>query len=175
MRIRMVWLAALLLFLSGCTARSVVWETVDDEVPLEAASWLEGAKVLSFAVPADAAEQAQEERPGLAVYEQTDRDYEITSEVLLASDLGSAVRRVSGFDADQLEILKTSRCGREEYLFAWYAGGDEGGRLCRASLMPDGLRWYAVTFRVREGLGTLYDNTAKLVFSSITLSEPGEV
>ena len=167
--------AALLLgSLAGC-AGAETWQTVDDEMPLEAESCLDSAYRIVFTVPDGAAEETFASSDGCTVYTQANGDYEITSQVLLSSSMESAVRRLSGFEPERLSIIETARCGMPEYQFAWYTSGDEGGRLCRADILMDGLYCYALTFSVREGLGTAYDSTIRDVFASLSLESRDEV
>ena len=158
------------LTLVGCAAKQEpVWETVEDGGEVRQASYLGEAYTMMFDVPQDAVLQTFSGEPGKAVYEQADGDYTILSEVLLCADADEAIRRVSGFDADQLSVIETNRFGMPEYQFAWYAGGDEGGRIYRADVLVDDLYCYALTFSVREGLGSFYDTTEKQVFASYSL------
>lgn len=166
--------AVLLIFsvlaLGGCSARQeTVWETVDDTGQTLQASYLDEAYTMQFDVPQDAVVQTFSGAAGKQVYEQTDGDYSIISEVLLCADADEAIRRVSGFEPEQLSVVETNRFGMPEYQFAWYAGSDEGGRLYRADVLVDDLYCYVLTFSVREGLGSTYDTTAKQVFASYSL------
>jgi hypothetical protein len=161
--------AALLLLPLAACAKTETWETVDEEIPLTAGSCLDGAYDIVYTAPPDAVRETFGAQDGCSVCTAAGGDYEITSQVLLASSAESAVRRLSGFAPERLNIIKTSRCGLPEYQFAWYTTGDEGGRLCRTDLLMDGLYGYALTFSEREGLGTAYDSTVKDVFASLSL------
>lgn len=156
--------ALLVLSLAGCAVKAPVWETVDDAVPVSAQ---EAGYTLTFAVPEDAtpSEQCTDAR---MVCEQADGDYEIVSETIPAASLADAVRALSGFDEEKLGIVRTSCGGLPGYQLAWYDGGEEGGRFCRAELVMDGNFCHAVTFSVREGLGNRYDSTAEALFASVT-------
>ena len=146
------------------------WETVDDVLPDTVSVWTEDAYRISFDVPEDAVVSAFSENGAATVYEQADGDYEITAQVLLSSDADGAIRRLSGFDPEQLEVLNTRRCGLPESQFAWYATGEEGGRLCRADILRDGDHCYALTFSVREELAPQYAELAQHVFESFSLN-----
>lgn len=161
--------AAALALLSGCAAQTA-WETVDDVLPDTVPVWTEDAYRISFDVPEDAVVSAFSENGAATVYEQTDGDYEITAQILLSSDADGAIRRLSGFDPEQLEVLDTRRCGLPESQFAWYATGEEGGRLCRADILRDGEHCYALTFSVREELAPQYAELAQHVFESFSLN-----
>ncbi len=153
-------LAALL---CGCRAE-VQWETVDDEV-VAASGPAEEPYIITFGVPDDASlEPLSEEHRNL--YVQEDGAYEILSDVITAPNLDEALRAVSGFGADELEVLETRRFGLPEYRFAWASASDEGNYVSQASLVEDGSYYYALIFSVREEMGSAYEGCAEAVFSS---------
>lgn len=162
-------MGAALFLLSGCAAKAApTWESVDDTMDQTAASWMEQAYTVDFEVPADA---AAEELDGTTrrVYQQKDGDYEIIAQTMLAADLGTVTRAVSGFEPDQLQIMETDLYGMPQYQFAWYASGEEGGTLNRTRVLLEEPYGYVLTFSVREGLGTEYDATAERVMSTMSL------
>jgi len=160
-------LTILTLFLSGCRAEPQ-WETVSDEVPAQPVTAQEPC-VIQFGVPSDAEKQFQTESRDRSVYVQENGDYEIVSDVITAGSLDDAVRQVSGFSPDDLELVQTTRFGLPEVQFAWSSESDEGGYVSRASLVEDGDYYYALIFSVREGLGDKYRDCAQAVFSSFGL------
>lgn len=152
--------------LCGCQAETQ-WETVDDDV-VSVSAEVKEPYVITFGVPNDssAAPLSEENR---SLYVQENGDYEILSDVISAYSLDDAVRQVSGFGADEVNLLKTKRFGLPEYRFAWTASSDEGDYVSRASLVEDGEYYYALVFSVREGMGTAYDDCAEAVFASFGL------
>lgn len=161
-------LMCLVLLLSGCTAAAPVWETVDDVLPAEpVASWLDEAYTIAIAVPDGAELLASTD--GCRLYGTASGDYEVETSVFLASSLNSAVRRLSGYDADHLLIVETTRFSKPEYHFAWYAETEEGGRLSQADLVMDGSNCYAVVCSSLETAGNAYDDDSRQVFSSFGL------
>lgn len=161
----MVFLAAMCVLLSGCS-RAVVWEQVTDTEPAEqVAFWQEEAYALTVAVP-----------PELRMvesnfYETENGAWQVEIQTFLASDLGSAVRRLSGFETDRLTILQTSRFGLPEYRFAWYSQTAEGGRNYRADLVMDKTVCYAVVSSCSETVGNEYEQQIRQVFASVGLSD----
>ena len=162
---------ALALLLGGCAAAEPAWETVDDTVVLDAGSYLDSAYTMLFDVPADAREDALAAAAGRTVYTNAAGDYEIVGQTLLCADADTAVRRLSGFSPEELDVIETTRFGLPEYRFAWYTSGDEGGSLCRADVLLDGTYCYALTFSARESCGNTYDSTAQRVFATLSLFE----
>lgn len=156
----------LLFLLCGCQAE-VQWETVDDEiVPVSAV--LEKPYIITFGVPEDTSKETLSDQ-NRSIYVQENGDFEIISDVIAAASLDEAVRLVSGFGTEEIELLRTERFGLPEYQFAWSSTSDEGGYVSRASLVEDSDYYYALIFSVREGLGTAYDDCATAVFSSFGL------
>ena len=161
-------LAALALLLSGCAAE-YAWETVEDVLP-ETVQASAPAYRLMLGVAEDVLAPVFSDDGMTAVYEQKNGDYEITAQTLPAMDKDCLVRRLSGFSPEQIAVVQTQRFGMPEYQFAWYASGEEGGRLCRADVLCDGTWCYAVTFSVKEDCSAAYDAAAEQGFANLGLN-----
>ena len=152
----------LLMVLAGCSA-APTWETVEDISLPEIVQ--PAAYEIQMALP-DGAELLWETDSG----KQYQLNHmEIESIRYYASDLDAAVEYVSGFAADRLDILETSRFGMPEYRFAWCSQTEEGARLYRADLVMDGSTCYALICSAPEDAGEFHDQ-ARQVFSSFGLS-----
>ena len=161
-----VALMLMMLLLSGCAAP--VWETVDDEIPgVEDASWVDEAYTVQIGMPSGIA--LTEERDGWQLYSTADGDLEVETRTFLASDLDSAVRMVSGFEAEELTILQTTRFDLPEYQFAWVAQTERGSRLYRADVVMNGTECYAVVCSRPEDAGNDHDTEIRQVFASFGL------
>lgn len=161
-------LLLLAVLLCGCSGAEPAWETVDDVLPSEpVSSWQEEAYTITVGVPAEAALLASSN--GWNLYATETGDCEIQTGAFLASSLDSAVRQLSGYDADRLLIIETTRFDLPEYQFAWYTDREEGGYLCQADLVMDGMRCYAVVCSRAEAAGSAYDGAIRQVFSSFGL------
>ena len=156
----------LLLALAGCQAQ-VQWETVDDEAVSVSAPASE-PYVITFGVPEGTSKQ-EISNSHQTLYVQKDGDFEILSDVLVASSLDDAVRQVSGFGADELTLVETDQSGMTKYQFAWASSGDEGGYVSRAAMVEDLGYYYVLVFSTREEVGNAYDDCAEAVFSSFGL------
>lgn len=152
--------------LCACQAE-VQWETVNDEV-IEASGPAEEPYVIIFGIPEDAGLEPLSE-DCRRLYVQDNGDYEILSDVVTAPNLDEALRQVSGFGEDEIDVVETRRFGLPAYRFAWASASDEGNFLSQASLVADGNYYYALIFTVREEAGTAYDACAEAVFSSFGL------
>lgn len=156
------WILPLCLcWLCGCSAQSV-WETVDDELPAAATVY-----EMQVALPEQAVQV--ESSGSAALYEVG--EMEIITSTFAARDLDAAVRMVSGFAADRLTILQTERFDLPEYQFAWYSQTAEGGKLCRADVVMDGMYCYAVVCSAPEGQRD-FAAQCQQVFSTFGLFTP---
>ena len=163
-------LAALCLILTvllgGCGGETAATEFVTDSVPVSAP--VEAGYAVAVTVPQEArgtAPQFDAER----VYRPADGRYEIEVKSLLAESVESAVHQLSGYAAEELGVVKTSRFSMPEYRFAWYAPDGEDGWICRADLLQDGERFYCVICRVRESAEENCGQLAVEVFSTVGL------
>ena len=164
-----VLICLLALVLSGC-GTAPVWEQVTDgELTQPVGLWQEDAYDLTIGVPEELS--LTESQPGLALYETQNGDWSIRTQTFLASDLNTAVKYLSGYEADKLTVLQTTRFDLPEYRFVWYTQTGEGGRVCRGDLVMDGNVCYAVVSSVTETASHGYEEKLQQVFSSFGLSE----
>ena len=163
---RLIGLVMAFLLLSGCSVP--VWETVEDTQPVVAvSSWLQDAYTVQFGVPETV--DLLEQKEGWQLYGTADGSLEIETRTFLVSGPDSAVKAVSGFEAEQLTILQMSRFGLPEYQFAWVSQTEQGSRLYRAELVLDGTKCYAVICSRPEEAGDSHDQAIRQVFSSFGL------
>ena len=165
---RAIPLALCFLFLCGCGGDALPAETVSDTV-VPAWSWTQEAYCITFGVPSDAQELPTGPAENCRRFVGEDGAYEIETRVLLASDERSAIRQLSGFDADDLDVVRLTRFSMPEYRFAWYRPVGDGGMVCRCDLFRDGEKCYAVTVSVREEAGREAHRLATEVFSTVGL------
>ena len=164
---RLGWLLGVVLMLTGCSGP--VWETVNDVVLQEQVPvWQEEAYELQLGVPEEAALLL--ENDVCSLYSTANGELEVETITFLASGLESAVKTVSGFSAEDLTILRTSRFDLPEYQFAWVSQTEQGARLYRADVIMDGMRCYAVVCSSLENAGDYYAFQARQVFSTFGLS-----
>ena len=93
---------ALTVLLCACVSNVPVWETVDDAQVCQGESRLPSTIV--FAVPDGAAVQTFSASGAAQSCSAQDGSYEITATVLTEDDPESAIRALTGFDADRLQI-----------------------------------------------------------------------
>lgn len=162
---RWIVLLGLFLMLCGCQVQPV-WEHVEDLQPAgNTAPWQEMAYDIQVDLPEQAVMVGQHNQETLYLAGDT----EIQTTTFLASDYEAAVEQLSGYKADRLNILRTSRFDMPEYQFAWYSQTEEGGRLYRADLVMDSMTCYAVVCSAPE-MEESFGEQARQVFASFGLS-----
>jgi len=165
---RVVLTIALMMLLSGCSVP--VWETVEDVMPPETVmTWQESSYVIQVGLPEGV--ELVEQSEHAAVYATANGELEVETQKFLTSGLDGAVCTLSGFEAEELTILQTSRFDLPEYQFAWVSQTEQGTRLYRADLVLDGTCCYAVVCSSLESAGDYYAFQARQVFSSFGLSQ----
>ena len=153
-------MAILAASLCGCGAEQTL-ETVSDE-------WM----VPAMAQPREVSVRLPEDLV-LPVLEQEGRrlymgqDYEIMLETMAAGDLRSTIRNLSGYERQQLTVLKTDQGDWDRYEFVWTAAGEQGHRLGRAVILDDGDYHYCMS-ALRDAGESLV--VWQEVFSSFTLA-----
>lgn len=164
---KILWLVAALLVLNGCSVP--VWETVDDsEMAVPAATWQDEVHDIQFGLPDGLV--LQEQTDNWKLYSNPNGDMEIQARRFLASDVDQAIRTISGFDAEQLTVLETSRYDRPMYRFSWLSQSEQGCYLNRACLVFDEMNCYALICSRTEEAGTMHEEMIRSVFSSFGLS-----
>ena len=155
--------AALLLLLSGCGRSS--WETISDPPSAVAvSSWTEPVETIAVQVPDEA--KLLETMGTWCIYATDAGDLEIETRTVLASSLDSAVCALSGFRANDLDILNLQNGDKNDYRFAWVTSSDEGNRVCQARVIQNGTLWHAVVCSVAEEAGNVYKDQIRDVFAT---------
>ena len=124
--------------LCGCQAEETL-ETVNDEwiVPVMAQP-----REISVRLPDNAVTPVLEQDSRQLYMAQ---DYEIILETLTSGDLNDTIRALSGYEKDQLTVLKTEQGDADRYEFVWTAAGESGDRLGRAVILDDGEYHYCMS------------------------------
>ena len=164
---KIVVLLLMLVFLAGCGAQAETWETVEDTIIQTEVSLSE------YDITVGLPESALTDWTDNCCRYETEH-LQVETSAFQAVDLNAAVRYLSGFEADKLTILQTTRFDLPEYQFAWYCQTAEGGRLCRADLVMDGMNCYVVVCSFSEEAGEPAWAEARQVFSAFGLT-PAEI
>ena len=149
--------------LTGC-ASETVYEIVSDE-------WVQpvSAEVrqILLTLPAEAASPALEEDGG-AVY--ICDQFEVYQQILPSGDLSATVRTVSGFDAENLTVLKTMQADAKRYDFVWACAADSGDRIGKGCILDDGNYHYVLTVLGDASAAAECSGIWQEIFNSFALS-----
>ncbi len=161
---RRLWvLLPLVILLGGCGTEET-FETIADDL---AQPVMAQRRAIAVELPEDAVapvlESGQEQ-----VY--LCADYEIMMETLSAGDVGATVRHISGYDRENLTVLKTRQDDAVRYDFVWVSAGEEGDRLGRAVILDDGQYHYCMSVLRNAEPETSSQIVWSQVFSSFRLA-----
>lgn len=136
---KLVWMGiGLIWLLTGCAAQDT-FETIADEPELAV-----------MAAPAEVGITLPEEA-AVSAMQSEDRQiylcdaYEIILETCSSGDLGRTIRSLSGFEREELTVMKTLDGTLDRYEFVWAAASGEGQRQGRAVILDDGNYHYCLS------------------------------
>lgn len=151
------------LLLCGCTAD--VFETVGDGNDVAAVAQ---AAQLVLELPEDAATQTMEGAKGTLYFCE---DYEVTVEALASGDMQGTIRSLTGFEMEELALVRTTRSGVPCVEGVWSAAGEGGDQVGRFLILDDGAYHYCVSVMTdAEKADRCADSWQKLL-SSVKLAE----
>jgi len=96
-------------------------------------------------------------------------DYEIMVETYTSGDLDATIKNLTGYDEEDLTVLKTERDGIPCYDFVWATTGERGPQLGRGVILDDGDYHYCLSV-LRDADGEESQIVWSDVFDSFTLS-----
>ena len=153
-------LLPLILTLSACAVKQAqALETIECPAVQDAPGFFLSAELPAGTVLASSADAG---RSAVFVHE----DFTLAQEVFAADSLESALLRVTGRPADELELLRVCSFPQEEYRFAWTAAGEDGDLTCSAALFSDGAYYYALSVLC----GAAHEKEYRTVFSDLLAS-----
>lgn len=161
----------LMLFLSGCS--SYAWERVEDTAPSVTVS-VKPEQLYKISVEMPAVVAPIDEINNCAVYATNTGDFEVETRVFPASSYQTAVEAISGFQADDLSVLRLESNGINEYRFSWVTNSENSTKICSAKLFMIDLNCYAVVCKVDEGAGIAFREEESQVFATFNL-EPNDL
>lgn len=136
---RKCWILMILaLLLCGCRAEET-FETVADDLvqPVMAIP-----RQIQVQLPENAISPVLESE-GEQIY--LCDGYEIIVETRAAGDLDGTIRRISGYDKEDITVVETQWQDVTRYEFVWAAIGENGDRLGRAVVLDDGTYHYCLS------------------------------
>ena len=160
---KMVAILLIVLMLSGCAVQT--FEKVEDDNDITAMA--EPATLL-VDLPEDAAVPAMQGATGSLYFCD---GYDIMVEIMASGNLNDTLQSLTGFGQDELEMIRTRRCGVDCYEGAWSAAGEAGDHVGRVLVLDDGKFHYCVTvLTLAEDAGSCAEDW-KEILDSVALAE----
>lgn len=158
-----VWIAVVMtVLLSGCAVEETFETVADDLIQPVAAQ----PRQIAVELPDEAVAPVLEGE-GEQIY--LCRDYEIIIETVAAGSLEDTIRKLSGYDPEELTVVKTQWEDYDRFDFVWASAGEEGERLGRGVILDDGSYHYCMSV-LRDTTGKENSQVVwSAVFDSFTL------
>ena len=154
---------SLCLLLTGCGSAEI-YETVEDDMLLAVAAV---PKQIQVTLPEEAILPTMESDHGQIFI---CRDYDVTVQTLPAGDMRRTIAEVSGFDAEDLQVIKTRQNEMERTEFVWSATGELGNTVGRAAVLNDGNYHYVLTATIAADKCREYQEIWNGLFESFHLA-----
>lgn len=126
------------MMLSGCRGPEV-FETMNDlyyQPPMQKPAQVQ------IKLPEDAALATVSGEAGQLYLCQ---DYTVAVQTMAAGDLSATLQDVTGYNAQQLQMVTTEKEGLTRYTYAWACAGESGDGICRGVTLDDGCFHYTLT------------------------------
>ena len=149
--------------LVGCASPTM--ETVSDVYVTQPPAEM---MAIHLDLPDDAAEAVMQGGSGSRLYFCD--GYELRLQTVNALSLNEALLQVTGFEEENLTVLKTRDGAYDRYDCAWCAAGEEGQQVGRTAILYDGNYYYSVTAMADSGSAFALTPVWQEILDSITLS-----
>lgn len=151
------------MLLGGCAVPT--FETLDDVLvnPDPAVP-----AVVLLELPEDAAVPVMEGETGKLYFCD---GYEILVETFSSGNLSSTLRTLTGFSQEEINPIKTTRCGVACYEGAWSAAGEAGDQVGRVLVLDDGDYHYCITILSAAENGAESMAAWQEILDSVALAE----
>ncbi len=167
---KMVVMILMVLLLTGCGTQET-YETIAD---VDIQSVMAQPRQILVDLPGDALATVLKTE-GEKVY--ISQDYEIIIETRAAGDLKATVQALSGFNPEDVTLLKTDLEEGTRHEFVWACAGEDGDRLGRAVIVDDGNYHYCMSVLRDAENRKVSQISWEDVFSSFRIAEgiPGTI
>ena len=125
--------------LGGCASEQT-FETLLDAYDV---SVMAEVRQVELALPEDAVIETFEQENVGKLY--LCDGYSVAVQTMESGNLNKTLFEVTGFEKDQLAIIKTKRGDLTHYDYTWCAAGETEEQICRGILLDDGNYHYVVT------------------------------
>lgn len=160
------FLLFVVLLLTGCSAEET-FETVNDALAVPASAIV---YEVSLGLPDEASKQTI--RQDMDVLYVCD-NYILTVQKLDGGDLQGTVKQISGFDKEDLTMIRTVREGFPCWHLTWTTSGEEEPQVCRAVILDDGAQHHVVTVMAEASVSAQLAEQWQNVLSTVALISTG--
>lgn len=156
------------IFLTGCGKKPVL-ESVSDVLTAPAATVMRRVQIQL--PPELSAPVMQDEQSGTLYLCDT---YSVTLQTVESGDLEKTIRKVTGMDKKELQILQIRRGEAKCYQWIWAANAETGIQLCRGCILDDGAYHYVLTAQTDESTSQQVQSAWQEIFASFCLATEQE-
>ena len=156
-------LMVIMCFLCGCS-RVQTFETVTDEMILSVSAQ---PRQILLKLPEETLLPAMETDSGMLYLCD---GYDVAVQTLESGDLDGTVHNISGFDSDDLTIIKTKSGDCACYEFAWTTATELGEQVGRARILEDGGYHYVLSATAPAKKSAEYQEIWNGIFDSFAVS-----
>jgi hypothetical protein len=160
-------LLILIVLFTGCH-REEPMETVSDELLVPV---LSPTYEIVVSIPEEATEAVISSQDDQRLY--FCNGYTMEIQTLAGGDLEKTVKMISGYQAQDLTIVKTRTKGVKKAQWVWSSVGESGDQLGRAVVLDDGRYHYCVSVMSDASVSGQLEQEWETVFASVTLTNQG--
>lgn len=156
----------LVLIFCGCSKSA--WETLNDsDQPMVVSTKAKHTHKIDVNLPDELSLFA--DTNGCSLYTDDSGDFEVETRTFLASSMEAALETLTGFQADELSVLKTEKDNVIYYRLSWITNGEKGECIHTAKLMLSGPECYAVVCTTNENSSYKYKDQIRQVMATCEL------
>lgn len=148
--------------LCGCTAKD--YETMSDVYPPEETPQ---AFAMHIDLPQDASVQTVGSESGKVIFCD---GYEITMETIAGESMDATIKSMTGFQMDQLTVMKTQKGALACYSTVWSAATESGDQICRGVILDDGNYHYCLCMSAPAENAAQLQEQWQAIIASFSLS-----
>ena len=153
----------LVAMLAGCSSAKE-YEGVSD---VYAEQPLPSAAQMLVSLPPDAAVMTAEDGQPESIW--LCDGYTVTVQTLASGDLNATLQKVTGYDREQLAVMKLEKDGLKRYECAWICAGEGGDQVARTVVLDDGNYHYCLTLLTDAKTAGHLAQTWQNITGSVTL------
>lgn len=159
-----ICIGMIMLLLTGC-GTAATFETLGDEyLPADPAAH----RSVALELPEEAAAVASSSQLGQMYLCD---GYDLLIQTMPSGNIDGTIRAVSGFDREDLTVIRVKTGDADRYEFVWTAAGESGDQVGRAVVLDDGYYHYVLTAMAAAAKAGSLHNQWDGIFRSFSLED----